>query len=235
MVRINQLPQGLLDMEEIVPQSPELILIPKVETAQQISDVVGAIDSIIAKRGNATRPIWLMPILESALGIENAFTIATASDRIAALTIGLEDYTADLGVPKTSGGAESLYARMRVVNAAHAARVQAIDSVYGDVGDSDGLLRWAENSRATGFEGMGCVHPIQIGILHQAFAPTASELEKALKIVAAYDDAQHRGLGVVSLGSKMIDAPVVQRALKLVTRARQMRMIPEAPSAGEQS
>jgi len=235
MVRINQLPQGLLDMEEIVPQSPDLILIPKVETAQQISDVVGAIDSIIAKRGNATRPIWLMPILESALGIENAFTIATASDRIAALTIGLEDYTADLGVPKTSGGAESLYARMRVVNAAHAARVQAIDSVYGDVGDSDGLLRWAENSRATGFEGMGCVHPIQIGILHQAFAPTASELEKALKIVAAYDDAQHRGLGVVSLGSKMIDAPVVQRALKLVTRARQMRMIPEAPSAGEQS
>ena len=111
---------------------------------------------------------------------------------------------------------------MRLVNAAHAAHVQAIDSVYGDVADSEGLLRWGEASRAMGFEGMGCIHPMQIEIIHRAFAPTMSELEKALKIVAAYEEAQTRGLGVVSLGSKMIDAPVVQRALKLVARARQM-------------
>jgi citrate lyase subunit beta / citryl-CoA lyase len=234
MVRINQLPLGLLDLEEIVPQSPDLILIPKVETPQQISHAVGAIESV-AKRSNVTRPIWLMPILESALGIENAFEIAAASDRVVALTIGLEDYTADLGVSKTQCGAESLYARMRVANAAHALGVQAIASVYGDVGDADGLLHWAENSRAMGFEGMGCVHPIQIGILHRAFAPIASELEKASKIVAAYDHAQARGLGVVSLGSKMIDAPVVQGALKLVARARQMGLIPQPPqAAGDQ-
>ncbi len=230
MVRINQLPLGLADLEETIPQSPDLILIPKVETPQHVSDVVEAIESIAA-RSNVTRPIWLMPILESALGVENAFAIATASDRVVALTIGLEDYTADLGVAKTSGGAESLYARMRVVNAAHAARVQAIDSVYGDVGDSDGLLHWGEASRAMGFEGMGCVHPLQIGIIHRAFAPTPSELEKARKIVAAYDDAQARGLGVVSLGSKMIDAPVVRRALQLVARARQIDMIFEQPPA----
>ncbi len=221
MVRINQLPLGLADLEEIVPQAPDLILIPKVETAQQVSDVVGAIDSITQRTG-ITRPIWLMPILESALGIENAFAIATASDRIAGITIGLEDYTADLGVAKTPGGSETLYARMRVVNAAHAAHVEAIDSVYSDVADAEGLLRWGEASRAMGFEGMGCLHPIQIEIIHRAFTPTASELEKALKIVAAYEDAQARGLGVVSLGSKMIDAPVVQRALKLVARAKQM-------------
>ena len=235
MVRINQLPLGLRDLEEIVPQSPDLILMPKVEMPQQVSDIVGAIDSIV-ERSQVSRPIWLMPILESALGIENAFAIAMASDRVVALTIGLEDYTADLGVPKTAGGAESLYARMRVVNAAHAARVQAIDSVYGDVGDSDGLLHWAQGSRAMGFEGMGCVHPIQIGILHRAFAPTASELERALRIVSAYDEAQARGLGVVSLGSKMIDAPVVQRALKVVARARQMESISDQPpAAGEQA
>ena len=125
-------------------------------------------------------------------------------------------------MPKTPGGAESLYARMRVVNAAHAAQVQAIDSVYGDVADSEGLLRWGETSRAMGFEGMGCIHPIQIETIHRAFAPTTSELEKAMQVVAAYEDAQANGLGVVSLGSKMIDAPVVQRALKLVARARQM-------------
>jgi citrate lyase subunit beta/citryl-CoA lyase len=234
MVRINQLPLGLTDLEEIVPQSPDLILIPKVETAAQVVDVDAAITSI-AKQAGVTRPIWLMPILESALGIENAFAIATASDRIAAITIGLEDYTADLGVAKTADGSESLYARQRMVNAAHAARVQAIDSVYGDVADTEGLLHWGEASRAMGFEGMGCIHPVQIEIIHRAFAPAPNELEKALQIVAAYEDAQARGLGVVSLGSKMIDAPVVQRAVKLVARARRMGIIADQPAAGEQS
>jgi len=226
MVRINQLPVGLADLEEIVPQSPDLILLPKTETPEQVSDVVRAIEAIV-ERENVTRPIWLMPILESALGIENAFAIATASDRIAGLTIGLEDYTADLGVAKTAGGRESLYARMRLVNAAHAANVQAIDSVYGDVADADGLLHWGEASRAMGFEGMGCVHPIQIETIHRAFSPTTSELEKAQQVVSAYEDAQTQGLGVVSLGSKMIDAPVVQRALKLVERAKKMGLTGE--------
>jgi citrate lyase subunit beta/citryl-CoA lyase len=225
MVRINQLPLGMADLEEIVPQSPDLILIPKVETAAQVAEVDAAI-ARIAKQSDLTRAIWLMPILESALGIENAFAIASASDRVAALTIGLEDYTADLGVVKTSTGSESLYARRRVVNAAHAAHVQAIDSVYGDVADSEGLLRWGEASRAMGFEGMGCIHPMQIEVIHRAFAPSAAELEKALKIVAAFEDAQAKGLGVVSLGSKMIDAPVVLRAVKLVARARRMGLIP---------
>ena len=225
MVRINQLPLGLADLEEIVPQAPDLILIPKTETPEHVCDVVGAIESI-AERYGIKRSIWLMPILESALGIENAFAVAKASDRIVALTLGLEDYTADLGVPKTPGGTESLYARMRVVNAAKAAGVQAIDSVYGDVADNEGLLRWGEASRAMGFEGMGCLHPIQIETIHRAFAPTASELEKALQIVAAYEEAQASGLGVVSLGSKMIDAPVVLRARKLVGRARTMGIGP---------
>jgi citrate lyase subunit beta / citryl-CoA lyase len=234
MVRINQLPLGLADLEEIVPQSPDLILIPKVETAAQVEEVDAAITSI-AKQASVTRAIWLMPILESALGIENAFAIATASERIAAITTGLEDYTADLGVVKTASGSESLYARQRVVNAAHAARVQAIDSVYGDVADIEGLLHWGEASRAMGFEGMGCVHPAQIEIIHRAFAPAPSELEKALAIVAAFEDAQARGLGVVSLGSKMIDPPVVQRAVKLVARARKMGIVADLSSAGEPS
>jgi citrate lyase subunit beta/citryl-CoA lyase len=172
-----------------------------------------------------TRAIWLMPILESALGIEKAYEIATAAREIAALTIGLEDYTADLGVAKTAGGAESLFARQRMVNAAHGAGVQAIDSVFGDVGDVEALRVWALNSRAMGFEGMGCVHPVQIAVIHQAFAPTQAEIEKAQKIVAAYHEAERKGLGVVSLGSKMIDAPVVQRALKLMARALAMGLV----------
>jgi citrate lyase subunit beta / citryl-CoA lyase len=224
MVRINQLPLGLEDLEEIVPESPDLILIPKVETPKQVIVVSQKIAEIKAEYG-ITRPIWLMPIIESALGIEKAYEIATASADIVALTIGLEDYTADLGVVKTPTGAESWFARQRIVNAAHAAGVQAIDSVFGDVGDMDSLRAWGLNSRAMGFEGMGCVHPLQIPVIHQAFAPTPAEIEKARKIVAAYHEAQQKGLGVVSLGSKMIDAPVVQRALKLMARAQAMGLV----------
>ena len=232
MVRINQFPLGLGDLEEIVPQHPDLILIPKVENAEQVREVDAADHGDSGAMPASTRPIWLMPIVETALGVENAYAIAHASERNAAITIGLEDYTADLGVVKTATGAESLYARMRLVNAAHAAGLQAIDSVYGDVADNEGLLRWGEASRAMGFEGMGCVHPLQIQTIHRAFAPSAAEIEKAQKIAEAFEEAQSRGLGVVSVGSKMIDPPVVQRALKLMERARRMGLVPDEPTTG---
>ena len=227
MVRINQLPLGLADLEEIIPETPDLVLIPKVESAGQVAEVDRRIGEIL-KRCGIERTIWLMPILESALGIENAWAIATASERNTALTIGIEDYTADLGVVKTPEGHETFYARTRLVNAAKAAGLQAIDSVFSDVADMDGLRRWGVASRGLGFEGMGCLHPLQIPVIHEAFAPSQKEIERALKIVAAYKDAKSRGLGVVSLGSKMIDPPVVNRALKLVQRARQMDLIPES-------
>jgi citrate lyase subunit beta / citryl-CoA lyase len=224
MVRINQLPLGLADLDEIVPEHPDLILIPKVESAEQVAEVARKIAEI--KRLNAmSGPVWLMPILESALGIENAFAIARADESVVALTIGLEDYTADLGVVKTLEGAESFYARTRLVNAAKAAGLQAIDSVFGDVGDMDGLRAWGLRARALGFEGMGCIHPGQVPVIHEAFAPSQAEIDKALKIVAAFEDAKQKGLGVVSLGSKMIDPPVVNRAVKLVDRAKQMGLI----------
>lgn len=219
MVRINQLPLGLEDLNQIIPEAPDLILLPKTETPDQVREVDYTINQLKC-RHEIDRPIWIMPILETALGIENAFAIATASRNIVGLTVGIEDYTADLGVVKTTEGRESFYARTRLVNAAKAAGIQAIDSVFGDVADLDGLRRWAENSRALGFEGMGCIHPSQIAVIHEVFSPSQAEIEKALKIVAAFEDAQQRGLGVVSLGSKMIDPPVVERAKKLVARAK---------------
>lgn len=229
MVRINQLPLGLLDVQEVVPALPDVILIPKVETAEQVKQVHNAIQDARYTGGvgetseaDRARAIWLMPILESALAIENAFAIATSCKHIVALTIGLEDYTADLGVVKTRGGGESLYARLRLVNAAHAAGVQAIDSVYGDIADNEGLLKWGRRARMLGFEGMGCLHPAQIPVIHQAFAPSPDELEKAHRIVAAFEEARAHGLNVVALGSKMIDPPVVKRALKLVEQAKRM-------------
>jgi citrate lyase subunit beta/citryl-CoA lyase len=234
MVRINQLPLGLEDLEEVVPQFPDLILLPKTEDAQQVVETDRRITEILA-RCAAQRPIWIMPILESALGLENAFAIARASGRVCALTLGLEDYTSDLGVVKTAAGQESLYARMRLVNAAKAAGVQAIDSAFGNVGDLEGLAHWAAQSCAMGFEGMGCVHPSQIAVVRQAFQPSPAELSKAINIARAYEEAQARGLGVVSLGSKMIDAPIVARARKLVQRARAMGMVSDAPVPSEEA
>src|SRR5437762_3429488 len=221
MVRINHLPMGLEDLAEIIPENPDLILLPKAELPEHVAETDRMIGELKSRYG-ITRQIWLIPILESALGIENASAIAMASKNVVAISIGLEDYTAELGVPKTGEGRESLYARMRLVNVSRALGVQAIDSVFTDVGDINGLRNWAENSRALGFEGMGCIHPVQIPVIHEAFAPSLAEIEKAFRIVTAFEEAQQRGLGVVSLGSKMIDSPVVARAQKLVARAKQM-------------
>ena len=232
MVRINQGDLGLEDLDAVVPEGPEMILIPKVETSGQVKKVQARIDTV-QKAHNLTQPIWLMPILESAQGVENAVHISLASPFVAAVTIGLEDYTADLGVVKTSEGVESLWARSRLVNAARAAGVQAIDSVYGDVADEEGLLAWGIRSRGMGFMGMGCIHPRQIRVIHQAFAPGAEEIKKALRIVAAFEEAEEKGLGVVSLGTKMIDRPVVLRARKLVDQARNAGLIPDEDQEGQ--
>jgi citrate lyase subunit beta/citryl-CoA lyase len=229
MVRINQLPLGFEDIEEIAPERPHLILIPKVETAKQVKDVARRIAAALAvgKGKGKTHTVWLMPILESALGIENAYEIATAHETVCALTIGLEDYTADLGVRKTKEGGESHFARSRLVNAARAAGVQAIDSVFGDVGDMDGLRSWGLRARSMGFEGMGCIHPRQIRVIHGAFAPTREEIDRAVAIVAAFQEAERKGLGVVSLGTRMVDPPVVLRAQRLVDVARRAGLLDE--------
>lgn len=230
MVRINQLPLGIEDLKAVVPEGPDLILIPKTEHPDQVREVDERIRGIRSQEGDG-HAIWLMPILESARGVENAYAIAGAAETVVAITIGLEDYTADLGVTKTQEGQESLYARTRLVNAARAAGVQAIDSVYGDIGDMAGLEEWARRSRALGFEGMGCIHPRQIEPIHRAYAPTQEEIDKALKIVAAFEEAEARGLAVVSLGTKMIDPPVVTRARRLVDNARKAGLIADSTPA----
>ncbi len=160
-----------------------------------------------------------MPIIESALGVIRAYEIATSSPNICALTIGLEDYTADIGTERTNCGRESFWARSQVVNAARAAGVQPIDSVFSDVSNVEALRLNAGESKALGFDGMGCIHPRQIAVIHQAFAPTQAELAKAKRIVEAFEEAEKKGVGVVSLGSKMIDPPVVKRAQRVVKLA----------------
>ncbi|MGK9477132.1 aldolase/citrate lyase family protein [Melioribacter sp. OK-6-Me] len=219
MVRINQLPLGIEDLKSIVPHNVHVILIPKCESKETVLKIEEEITSI-KKEKNIHNDIFLMPIIESAMGVINAYEIASASTSICALTIGLEDYTADIGVQRTEAGLESFYARSTIVNAARAAGIQAIDSVYSDVGNTEGLLKSCLESKALGFEGKGCIHPRQIKIVHQAFAPTPSEIEKARIIVEAYNEAKRKNLSVISIGSKMIDPPVVKRALKILESAK---------------
>jgi citrate lyase subunit beta/citryl-CoA lyase len=218
MVRINQLPAGLDDLEEVVPHLVDLILIPKCEQGSEVVQVAEKIGSLL-KRSGQQREIYLMPIIETALGVENAYQIATASEIVVAMAIRLEDYTADLGVKRTESGEESWYARTRLVNACKAAGIQPIDSVFSDIENMEALLDNARRSRAIGFEGMGCIHPRQIRVIHEGFRPGQDEIEKARHIVEAFREANAKGLGVTTLGSKMIDPPVVRRAEQILELA----------------
>jgi len=225
MVRINQLPGGLEDLKYVLPHHVHTLLVPKCESASQIHELEQEIEKIRKER-QISHNIFMMPILESALGIEKAYEIATASEHVVAMAIGLEDYTADIGTRRTHEAKESFYARTRLVNACKAARIQAIDSVFSDVGDEQGLRNTVRESKSLGFEGMGCIHPRQIKVIHESFAPDEKEIEQAKKIVNAYYEAQEKGLGVVSLGTKMIDPPVVKRAQKNIDLALYLNLIP---------
>jgi citrate lyase subunit beta/citryl-CoA lyase len=218
MVRINQGKRGIDDLKYIVPHNVHVILIPKCESAQQVVDVENEVIRL-QKFYSIKNEIYFMPILESALGVIKAYEIASASKNNCALAIGLEDYTADIGTQRTNEGRESIFARSMLINAAKAAGIQAIDTVFSDVNDMEGLRQSVIEAKSLGFEGKGCIHPRQIPVVHEAFAPTKDEIEKAKKIVIAFEEAEKKGLGVVALGSKMIDAPVVKRAQSTIKLA----------------
>ncbi|MBI2427421.1 MAG: HpcH/HpaI aldolase/citrate lyase family protein [Ignavibacteriales bacterium] len=219
MVRINQFPLGIKDLQAVIPYNVETVLIPKCESAAHVREVEEEIKKICAQH-NIRRTVFLLPIIESALGVERGFEIATASTSTCALAIGLEDYTADIGVERTKEGKESLFARSAVINAAKAAGIQALDSVFSDVNDDTGLKHSVLEAKGIGFEGKGCIHPRQIKIIHDAFSPTSSEVEYAQRVIAASNEAQKSGSGVVALGSKMIDPPVVKRANRILSLAK---------------
>lgn len=226
MVRINQIPMGIDDLDFAVGHGVNLILVPKCESAEQILMVNRRIEEL-KKESGVTGEIWLMPIVESALGVIKAYEIATSASNVVAMAIGLEDYTADLGTKRSAEGTESFFARSQVVNACRAAGIQPIDSVFSDISDMEALARNVQLSKSLGFDGMGCIHPRQIKVIHENFAPDTADINKAKRIVAAFTEAKNKGLGVVSLGSKMIDAPVVKRAQTTIDLALGLGLIQE--------
>jgi citrate lyase subunit beta/citryl-CoA lyase len=224
MVRINQGARGLADLHSVIPHNVNLILLPKCESAGYIKEVESEIEAV-KKRHNSANEVFLMPIIETAMGVEKSFEIACASKNIVSLAIGLEDYTSDLGVARTVEGNESFYARTRIVVAAKAAGIQAIDSVFSDVSDMEALKETVRVSKSLGFEGMGCIHPRQISVIREGYAPDDAEIEKSKKIVLAFAEAKLKGLGVVALGSKMIDPPVVSRAERIINLAIRLNLL----------
>ena len=218
MVRINQGERGLEDLDWVIPHNCQLVLIPKVEDPAQVTAVASRCDELKADHG-LEHDVLLMPIIESALGAWRAYEIAAAHRAVVGLAVGLEDYTADIGAQRTLAGTESFWARAQVLNGARAAGVQPIDTVFSDVTDMEGLAVSCVEAKGLGFVGKGCIHPRQVKVVHDAMAPDAAEITRARRIVLAFEDAEKRGLGVVSLGSKMIDAPVVKRALNTVDMA----------------
>ncbi len=216
MVRINQLPRGFSDLPEILEtDGVDCILVPKAERGEDIGQLSSYIKDFLRKRG-ILRRIWLMPIIESALGAIKSYEIASSCDEVCALAFGAEDFTKDIGAQRTKEGRESFVARSMLVLGARAAQVQPIDTVFSDVDDMEGLYNSVKEAQALGFEGKGCIHPRQIEVIHRGFKPTEEEFIWACKVKRAYLDAQEKGIGVVALGSKMIDPPVVERALKLI-------------------
>ncbi|MDO8691847.1 MAG: CoA ester lyase [Dehalococcoidia bacterium] len=213
-VRVNSLSSGLLeaDLREVVQPGLGGICFPKAESAADIRKLVSLLDGVEQAGGLPQDSLTLIPLIESARGVIAAYEIASASSRVVAIALGAEDLTLDLGVERTAAGVELLHARSVLVMAAVAAGIAPIDAVYPDLSDEDGLLREAHLGRQLGFQGKLLVHPKQIGPVNGAFRPSQDEVERARRIVQAFQEAERSGSGVVLLDGKMVDRPVVLRA-----------------------
>jgi citrate lyase subunit beta/citryl-CoA lyase len=217
-VRINPLDaDGREDVEEILIGRPHGVCLPKAESVQDVLELCEVLSRVEADRGIDDGATWIMPILETAKGVLHSEEIAAASDRVVMLAFGAEDYTRDVDARRTSDAL--LFARSRIVAGAAAAGVQASDTVYADVDDEAGLIEEAQRARDLGFAGKGAINPRQIDPIHRAFSPTAVEIERARAIVEAARDAEAEGLGAVALDGRMIDRPVLDRAIRLIRYA----------------
>lgn len=220
VVRINSLDSlGVEDLEAMVRAQPDVIRLPKTETAQDVTDCETEIARIERKIGLPEGKTRMMAAIEGAKGVLNAYEIAKSSKRLIGIALGAEDYVTDLKTTRSADGVELLFARQMIVNAAKAVGIAALDTVYSDVNNEEGFVREAELIKKLGFDGKSIINPRQIAPLHAVFSPSEKDLNKARAIMEAIAEAEARGSGVASLNGKMIDKPVVERARYLIERA----------------
>ena len=208
------------DLEEIIPVKPSMIMPPKTGTAEDVLRVDAYISELEDRLGWARNTVKLIPLIETALGVENAFAIASASSRVAAIFLGGEDLTADLQCKRTKQGDEILYARCRMVCAARAAGVDVYDTPFTDVNDDEGIYVDARKAKSLGFTGKSSISPRHVKAINEVFSPTAAEIQYAREVLEAIRLGQEQGRGAVALRGTMIDAPVVNRAKQTLAAAR---------------
>lgn len=222
IVRINSIdtPFWQKDLEAIIPQKPNIIMLPKTGCAHDVEVVDDYLAALEEKLGMTVGTVRLMPLIETALGIENAFFIASARPRVTALFLGAEDLTADLRCKRTKEGREIDYARSRMVNAARAAGVDVYDTPFTDVNDDEGILADAAYAKSLGFTGKASISPRHITAINTVFSPSKADIAYAYEVMDAIAEAKAQGKGAIALRGKMIDAPIVARAEQTIAAAQ---------------
>jgi len=218
IVRINAIDTDdwKLDLDRILPRQPDLIMLPK---ASQPQDVLLLDEYLLAAERHSGRSPGIIALIETALGIENAYLIASASERVRALFLGAEDLAATLRCKRTKSGQEIAYARQRLVNAARAAGIDVYDTPFTDVNDDAGLSEDTAYAKSLGFTGKAAISPRQLQIINRVFSPSPDEIQYAQEVMEAIALAKEQGRGVVALRGRMIDAPVAAQAQQVLDAA----------------
>ena len=227
LVRINGLDTkwALDDLKAVLPMLPDGIRLPKADTCEIVERLDTLLTEYEEELGLTVGHFKILPSIETAQGVINATAIARSSPRLIGLAFGAEDYTATMEINRTKGGEELFNARMNILWAAKAAGIQAIDSIFADVNDMDALRTETELIKRLGFTGKCMVNPRQTDIIHAVFAPKQEEIDYALQVIEAIKRAREMGTGVIALKGKMIDAPIVIRAARVLRMARAHGMV----------
>ena len=221
IVRINAIdtPYWQKDLDAIIPVRPSLIMPPKTACAADVLAVDAYITQLEEKLGLEQGSVGLIPLIETALGVENAFQIASACTRVKAIFLGGEDLTADLRCKRTKEGQEIFYARSRMVVAARAAGVEVYDTPFTDVNDDEGIYVDAQLAKSLGFTGKASISPRHVKAINEVFSPSMKDIDYAYEVMEAIRIGKEQGKGAVSLRGKMIDAPIVVRAQQTIDAA----------------
>ncbi len=224
IVRINSVDTAywMKDLDTILPMKPNVIMLPKSGTADDVKLAASYISKLESELGYPENTVHLMPLIETALGVENAFAIASASSRVEAIFLGAEDLTADLRCKRTKEGREIEYARTRLVVAARAANVDVYDTPFTDVNDDEGIRIDTEHAKALGFTGKASISPRHVDVINEVFSPSQKDIDYAYEVMDAIARAKEQGRGAIALHGKMIDAPIVNRARQTIAAAEEL-------------
>ncbi len=210
------------DIDTVLPYKPGYILLPKTSTSKDVLRADEYMTEVEKRCGIKEGYVGLIALIETALGVEMAYDIAISTERVKALFLGAEDLTADLRCKRTKEGREIEYSRCRLVSCARAAGIDVYDTPFTDVNDDEGIYADAENAKALGFTGKAAISPRHVGAINEVFSPTPEEIEYAYEVMEAIEIAKSQGKGAIALRGKMIDAPIVARAMRTIDEAKNL-------------